>query len=113
MIIKSIVDEEEFRINLGKNIQRIRSYRGFEAKELADKIDISPQTMSRIETGKQENLGLKSLLKICKELNTSPEELFMKDSDLLSLRFVISEHNVATLKEVVNIIKGLIEKKGE
>jgi len=39
--------------------------------------------------------------------------LFIKNRDLLSLRFVISEHNISTLKEVVNIIKDLIENKGE
>ena len=111
MIVNLFVNEEEFRKNLGKNIQRIRLYRGIGGKELGEKVGLTKQTISKIENGKEENLGLKFLLRICEKLNATPEELFQKDGNLLSLRFVISEHNIETLKELIKMVKELIESK--
>jgi DNA-binding Xre family transcriptional regulator len=107
------VDDKDFRKILGKNIQRLRAYKGLQAKELAEIVGITAQTMSGVEKGKQENLGLKTLLKICDVLQVGPEELFMENKDLLSLRFVISDRNIQTLKEVAKIIENLIEAKKE
>ena len=98
---------------LGKNLKRYREFKGLSRKDLADKIKVSDTTIARLERGEErytKNFGLSYLLKICKILDTTMEELFMKDSDLLSLRFIISDHNIATLKEVVKIIKELCEK---
>jgi len=104
------------RKNLGKNLKRHREYRGLSRDELGNKVDLTGTHIARIERAEKKytkNLGLGYLLDICKVLDTTPEELFMKDSNLLTLRFVISEHNISTLKEVVNIIKDLIERKEE
>lgn len=80
---------------------------------MANKVGLSPEHLSRLETGdkKARKIGLEYLINISKELDVSMQELFMKDSNLLSLRFVISEHNIETLKEVVKMIKDLIESK--
>ena len=98
---------------LGKNIRRHREYRGLKKEELADKIKVSAKTIERLELGKEltKNFGLNHLFNICKTLDVTLEELVIKDSNLLSLRFVISEHNISTLKEVVKMIKDLIESK--
>ena len=98
---------------LGQNIKKYRLFRGIGGEELGKKVGLSPEHISRLETGdeKAKNIGLDYLIKISKELNVTTEELFMKNGNLLSLRFVISEHNIETLKELVKMIKDLIESK--
>jgi len=98
---------------LGKNIKRYREYRGLKKKELADKIKVGSKTIERLERGDKltRNFGINHLFDICENLDVTLEELVIRDSNLLSLRFVISEHNISTLKEVVKIIKDLCEKK--
>lgn len=97
---------------LGQNIQRYRLFKRIKAEDLAENIDLSPEHLSKLENAHEDakNIGLGYLIKIAKELNVTMEELFMRDGDLLSLRFVISEHNISTLKEVVKIIKDLCEE---
>lgn len=95
---------------LGKNIKKYREFRELNQEMLAKKVNLDEGTISRLERG-IENIRLENLIKIGKELDVSIEELFMQDGNLLSLRFVISDHNIKTLKEVIQIIKDLIEKK--
>jgi len=104
-------DLDKVKRNLGKNIRRVRQLRGIETIEEAAKlIDIDEKYYGDIERGKK-NFTIEILIKIANGLDVSLEELFIKDSNLLSLRFVISEHNITTLKEVVKMIKDLIESK--
>jgi len=100
----------EERKNLGQNVKKYRQFRGLDGEEFGQRVGLTKETISRLETGK-ENISLENLIKISKALDVSMEELFMQDGNLLSLRFVISEHNIKTLKEVIQIIKELVEKK--
>lgn len=108
MINISTVDERKI---LGQNIQRYRLFKRIGGEELGNKVGLTKETISRLENGKEKNIGLDYLIKISKELDVPLEELFIKNGNLLSLKFVISEHNVKTLKELIEIIKSLIEKK--
>lgn len=99
---------------LGKNIRKYREFNGLSKLELAKKIGLKDdKQIERLETGHKlaHNFGLNRLLKICDVLDVTLEELAIKDSNLLSMRFVISEHNIQTLKQVAEIIKDLIDKK--
>jgi len=98
------------RKSLGSNIKKYRQFRGLEREDLANKTGLNPKTIERLELGK-ENISLDNLIKICKMLDVSMEELFIKNSNLLSVRFVISEHNVKTFKEFISIIKDIIENR--
>jgi len=98
---------------LGQNIQRYRLFKGIKAIDLAKKIDLSEEHLSKLENAHEDakNIGLGYLIKIAKKLNVTIEELFMSNGNLLSLRFIISDHNIHTLREVAKIIKDLLEKK--
>jgi transcriptional regulator with XRE-family HTH domain len=110
MVEISSMDERKI---LGKNIKRYRQFRGLGGEDLAKKVGLTKTHISRLETGNEQakNIGLDYLIKISRELGISMEELFIEDGNLLSLRFVISDHNINTLKEVIQIVKDLIEKK--
>ena len=63
----------------GKNTQRWRRFRGFTQEELAAKVGLSKDTISKIELGKQKNIGFRHVIAICEVLDVKIEELFIKD----------------------------------
>ena len=96
----------EDRRTLGINVRRYRQFRGLSTDQLAERVKLTKKTIERLERGEEaaKNIGLDYLLKICHELDVSMEELFMKNGDLLAVRFVISDRNIKTLKELITII---------
>ena len=86
---------------LAENLRRYRLVKGLKQKALAAKVGLSTDTISKIETGKQENIGMKYLYLICKELNISIEELFMEDPKRIRLELVVSDKNVDTVKAAI------------
>lgn len=106
-------NQKEILKTVGKNIRKARRLKGIEnLQEAADLAKIDKDYLGKIERGENVNPTIEKLIQIANAFDVSLNELFIKDANLLSLRFVISEHNVKTLKEVVNIIRDLIEKKG-
>lgn len=85
------------KVILGKNIQKYRQFRGLDQKQLAEKTGLSESVISKLERG-HENISINNLIEISEKLDITLEELFIRDSNLLSLRFVISEHNIETLR---------------
>jgi transcriptional regulator with XRE-family HTH domain len=67
--------EDEYLIEIGKNIKRLRLAKGLTQVDLAHRCDIEKQNMNRIEAGKN-NLTIKSLLKISAALDVNLPELF-------------------------------------
>lgn len=63
----------------GRNLKRYRCFRGLTQEDLAKKVGISKDTISKIEVGKQKNFGLKHLILICELLDVTIEQLFVKD----------------------------------
>ena len=117
-MIEKIKDAKRIMMNqrkiLGANIRKYREFKGLSKLQLAKEIGLKDdKQIERLETGHKlaDNFGLNRLLNICNILDVTLEELTIKDSNLLSLRFVISEHNIQTLKQFVEIIKELCNKK--
>ena len=62
--------------NLGKKIKEYRQLQGISQEELAEKLDISQQTLSKIECGKN-FLTSETLERISSVLGVNTYELFM------------------------------------
>jgi len=89
---------------LATNLKCHRQFCGLSQKELAVAVGLSPDTISKIELGKQGNIGIKYLIAICRELNISIEELFMDGVNLIPLKLVISEENAKTLEKILTML---------
>lgn len=95
------------RETLAKNLKRHRQVKGFKQKDLAAKVGLSPDTICKIETGKQHNVGLKFLTAICRALDISIEELFMEDPRRLRIDIVASDKNIEFIKAIIQAFKNL------
>lgn len=62
--------------NLGNNIKRRRQNLGMHQYELAERLGISPNHLSSLETGKTRP-SFDLLCKLCAELNVSPDYLML------------------------------------
>lgn len=100
----------EKREVLGKNIKRCRQVKGLMQKDLAKKVGLTKYTISKIELGKQENVGLKYLISICQELDVSIEEMFMENANYIPLKIVVSDKNVESLKRMFAEFKMFTKK---
>lgn len=65
---------------LGKNIKQYRILKGFSQEEFAEQLDISQQTLSRIECGKN-FLTAETLEKILNILSVKVNELFVYEEE--------------------------------
>ena len=104
------MDEREI---LGKNIRRYRLLKGLTQGDLAKKVGLTKDTISKIELGEQKNPGLKYLVLIHRELDISMEELFMADPSTKIIKLVLSDQNVQSLERIFNEIIKRLEKKEE
>jgi len=105
-----MLEENDILTVVGNNLKAARMIKGYDQKQVSEDAKIDKDYYGKIERGEQ-NFTIKILIKLAKILDVTIEELFIQNGNLLSLRFVISEHNINTLKEVVQIVKNLIEKK--
>lgn len=94
---KTKMDEREIVV---KNLRRYRLAKGLQQKELAAKVGLSKDTISKLEVGKQHNIGSKYLVSICRELDISIEELFLENPGRLRFEIVASEKGIESLKEI-------------
>ena len=67
---------------LGENIQTIRKHRGMKQQELADKIGINMQSLSKIERGLNYP-AYETLEKIMEVLDVTPNELLSGNGNML------------------------------
>lgn len=58
------------------NLDRLLFDRKMQSKELAAKIDLSENNLSRIKTGRIRAIRLSTLNSICRELDCKPGDLF-------------------------------------
>lgn len=86
------------------NIKRHRQFKGLTQKALAGKVGLSTDTISKIELGKQENVGMKYLTSICKMLDISLQELFMDGVNHIPLKLVISDEGLKTAERILTMI---------
>jgi transcriptional regulator with XRE-family HTH domain len=74
--------ESDLRITLGANLKRYRCFRGLSQAKLAEIVDISPNFISDIETGKRW-LSSDTLVNLAEALNIEVFE-FLKPSEAIS-----------------------------
>lgn len=86
----------DIKKNLGKRIREMRIGQGLTQEQLADKLDISPKSLSQIEIGNN-FVSAETLNGICNVLNVKPKVLF--DFDKYEL------HNDDMLGAVVSSLK--------
>ena len=104
------MDEREI---LGKNVRKYRQLKGLTQGDLAKKVGLTKDTISKIELGKQKNPGLKHLILIHRELGIEMEELFMEDPATKIIKLVFSKQNVESIERIFNEIIKRLEKKEE
>lgn len=92
---------------LAKNLKRYRLVKGMKQKELAVKVGLSSDTICKLETGKQENIGMKFLTAFCRELDISIEELLMENPQRLLIEIVASEKNIEMVKAFIQVFRNL------
>jgi len=113
--IKNSVNFKEEKMKeletLGRNIKRYRQFKELTQTELAAKVGLNKDTISKIELGKLKNPGLKHLTRISQELNVTLEELFMEEAKFIKL--VISDQNARSLERIFNEITRRLAKKEE
>jgi transcriptional regulator with XRE-family HTH domain len=63
------------QINVGKQVQKLREFKGLSQQDLAAKCNFEKSNMSRLEAGKV-NPTLSTLEKVAKALDVSIVELF-------------------------------------
>lgn len=74
------MDTIEFRIALGKSIEKFRKSQGLSYRQLAQKCDVDHSNISKIEKGKVD-LRISTLYELSKGLEIHPRELFGFEMD--------------------------------
>lgn len=74
------MDTIEFRIALGKSVEKFRKSQGLSYRQLAQKCDVDHSNISKIEKGKVD-LRISTLYELSKGLEIHPRELFGFEMD--------------------------------
>lgn len=61
--------------NLGQRIKELRTQHDLTVAQLAEKVGIDKSTLSRIENGKTQNIGVEHLIALCREFQVSADFL--------------------------------------
>ncbi len=96
---------------LAFNLKRLRQFKGLTQEDLAKKVGLTKDTISKIELGKQENVGFKYLIMICRQLDIGIEELFIRDARALPIKLVISDENVENIRRLFGQAEYVIQIK--
>ena len=102
---------------LGKKIKRMRINRGLTQEQLAETVNISQRTLSRIEIG-ENFVTAETLDRLIKALNTTTDELFELEHlkseqellDEINQRIKIISKNQTKLDILYNITKCLVKE---
>ncbi len=96
---------------LAKNPRCYRQSKGMLQKDLAVKVGLTSDTICKIETGKQNNIGMKYLVSISRELVVELFQLFMENPESLTIKFVVSDQNLRSFKRLLDgVVKRLDNK---
>lgn len=74
----------ELKTLFGKNVKYYRFRNGYTQEQLAEKMDVTPNYISRLERGMHNPLFI-MISKVADALDVEPYELFIKRSDLTEL----------------------------
>lgn len=96
---------------LAKNVKRYRLVKGLKQTELAMKVGLTGDTICRIETARQENIGMKYLVLISRELGIELFQLFMENPESLTIKFVVSDQNLRGFERLLDEVIRIPGKK--
>jgi transcriptional regulator with XRE-family HTH domain len=102
--------ESDLRVILGKNLRRYRTIKGYSQAKLAEILDISPNFISDIETGKRW-LSSDTLVYFSETLGVEPYEL-IKPQEVLTnekIEFIQNFTKKASVMASNAVIKSLNE----
>jgi len=107
--------DDSFLIEMGKRIHEKRKSLRLSQEELAERVEISKQTVSRAENGQRE-LGAMSVARLAKALETSADYLLggeHTDTDVLILQDKIKnldDRQYRYLEEFISIFVKMCEE---
>jgi len=105
---------DEIRI-IGMNIRRYRQWKGWTQADLGLKVGLTKDTISKVELGKQ-NLNMRQLVSIQRELGVSPVELYLEDPEAVYLKLAFSGKDLERIDRItarlerLGILKGMSKK---
>lgn len=99
-------------MDLGSNIQELRKINNMTAKELAERLDISPSFISSIENNSTK-LSLSTLRRICDVLGVSLAEFFNKELSPVEQKLIttIKQMPEQKQKELLLFLDGLFAEE--
>ena len=86
-----------FAVHFGERIKYFRNLARLSQAQLAEKIGCEPNTLSYIESGKN-NISFSKLPKLCTALNIEPYQLFIYDKDI---------GEADTIYEITKLLEGM------
>ncbi|MBA7641720.1 hypothetical protein ES703_49405 [subsurface metagenome] len=95
---------------LASNIKRHRHLQGLQQKQLAAKVGISSDYLSKFERAAMPNIGMKLLSRFANVLGVETSALLRNDDEATPMMLVISEQNFKTLKRLFERILEAISK---
>ena len=89
---------------LGKNLKRYRQFKGFTQEQLATKVGLTKNIISKIETANQEieDIDIKYIILISRELDIGIGKLFRKDSKNFIIEFMIKDSKNFIIEFMIN-----------
>lgn len=94
-------------MHLGENLKRTREKRGISQKELAERCGISVPQLSKMETGKQRNPHIETVVAMATALGVSIEELIYGTEGPNGMKYMLEaieslpEGKQVTVKELI------------
>lgn len=99
---------DKFLKKFGSRIKTLRKAYGLSQEKFAEKLNVSTNTISTLETGKT-FIKYPTLKNICKALNIEPEELFRGDEteneNLTNIMLIAKTLTPAQQRQLIEIIK--------
>ena len=106
----------EMLLSLGKKIRELRKARGWTQRQLASAVKITPEYVSKIETGKQ-SVSIMTLEQIAEALSMELIVDFSKKGEekktMEGLLNVLSRKPLRRVKLIVNMMELIEEYEGE
>lgn len=96
-------------MDIGNRIQEIRKASNMTAKELAQRVEVSPSFISAVENN-DSKLSLKTLTRICTALGVTLAEFFNEEASVIDskLHSVISRLPEEKKWQLLNFLEGLV-----
>lgn len=111
----NMISSDKIKKNLGSKIKKLRNFKELTQEQLAEIIDMQPQSISFIETGRT-FISSEVLANLCNYFNVEPDffftskniELSDKEIDLKKeINRLLSSCDTPKLKEIYNIITAI------